>query len=172
MTKPDWFILLEQWRPKKMGVHGVTLPFIVGALAYKSGEKNLSARHVRNVLDDIINHPVEDYVTEVSWCPDLSAPVLNTVRIDDMRMKTTVAFARPSEEGESLVFGPNLCGELHWNSKDPETLLERLVDDATEPVAIGQYSRKRILKERHLEFEYGDFEPKELDYIQSTIMTS
>ncbi len=169
MTKPDWFILIEQWVPKGMGTTGVTLPFLVGALAYKAGQTDLGARHVRDVLDDIIQHPVEGYVTEVCWCHDISAPVLNTKRNDSpMRMPSSVAIPRPSGEGESLVFGTNL--EFHWNSKDPLAWLDRLAEDAAEPVSNGRYSRKR--KDGSIEFEYGDFRDMEVDYIQSTIMTS
>ena len=41
MKTPDWFILIDQWVPENLGEHGVTLPFLVGALAHKTGEGNL-----------------------------------------------------------------------------------------------------------------------------------
>ena len=169
MKKPDWFILIEQWVPKRMGEHGVTLPFLVGALAYKAGQTKLGAQHVRDVLDDIIKHFVEGYITEVSWCWEMDAPVLNTKRIDSSeRMRSSVALPRPSGDGDSLVFGPNIVS--HWNSNDPSALIKRLAEDAAEPVSKGKYSRKR--KDGGIEFEYGDFWPKDLDYIRSTIITS
>lgn len=96
MTKPDWFMLLEQWKPRRMGELGVTLPFIVGAWAYKAGQTDLGAQQVRNVLEDITKHPVEGCVTEVSWCNNISAPVLNTTRINAPRMNHSVAIQRPS----------------------------------------------------------------------------
>ena len=171
MTKPYWFMLLEQWEPKRMGELGVTLPFIVGALAYKAGQTDLGAQQVRNVLEDITKHPVEGCGTEVSWCHNISAPVLNTTRINAPRMNHSVAIQRPSGEGESLVFGPNICSK--WNSKDPSELLDILVEKAAEPVSKGRYSRKAIWKaDGYHEYEWNDFRPNELDYIQGTIITS
>jgi hypothetical protein len=169
MKKPDWFILIEQWKKKGMGERGVTLPFIVGALAHKRGEGDLGAQHVRNVLEDIRKHPVEGHVTHITWCHDRAAPLLEVMRIEDA-LKTSVTIPRPSGEGDSIVFGRLLYDR--WKSKDPDDLLRQLEDDATEPVSKGHYSRKKIWKEDHFETEYGDFEAKELDYIQSTIMTS
>ena len=169
MLKPDWFILIEQWVPKGMGQHGVTLPFLVGALAHKSGQVDLNDQHVRDVLDDITQHPVDGYVTEVSWCHEILAPVLNVKRINaPVRMRTSVAIAHPSGKGESLVFGQNL--ESRWDSKDPLALRDRLAEDATGPVSRGEYSRKP--KQGTIEFEYGSFSPKELEYIRHSIMTS
>lgn len=169
MKKPDWFLIIEQWAPKRMGEIGVTLPFLVGALAYKAGHTNLGAKHVRDVLNDIIKHPVENYVTEVSWCHNISAPVLNIKRIDSPeRMQSLVVIPRPSGKGESLVFGRNL--EFRWDSKNPWVWYERLVEDAEKPVSNGKYSRKR--RDGGVEFEYGEFRDNELDYIQSTIITS
>ena len=76
--------------------------------------------------------------------------------------------SRPSGEGDSITFGKLLYDR--WESKDPYALRDRLVADATEPVSKGQYSRKR--KEGQFEFEYSDFQPNELEYIKSTIITS
>src|SRR2546421_154946 len=110
MAQPDWFIVIEQWVPRRMGHNGVTLPFLVGALDFKAGQRGrLDAHDVRQVLDEIVERPIEGYVTEVSWCFDIDAPVLNTKRVSAAdRMKASVAFARPDGTGEAFVFAPNL----------------------------------------------------------------
>ena len=169
MGKPDWFMLIERWVPEGMGRHGVTLPFLVGALAYKAGLTSLDSSHVRNLLDEITGNPVEGYVTEVSWCGEIAAPVFNTKPTDSLkRMSTKVAVRHSSGTGESLVFGPNLV--FHWNCKDAQALVERLIEDAASPVSEGKYSRKR--RPGTTDFEYGDFLPKEISYIERTIMRS
>ncbi len=169
MEKPDWFILIERWVPERMGELGVTLPFLVGALAFKAGDMQLNSSHVRKLLSEMSANPVHGYVTEVSWCPNIGAPVFNTKATDSPeRMKSSAGIAHPSGHGQSLVFGPNLL--THWGCTDPSVLLDRLVEDATEHVSKGRYSRKQKLGTT--EFEYGDFLPGEIAYIQKMIMTS
>ena len=171
MTKPDWFILIDQWKPKGMGEYGPTLPFLVGAIAYKSGQTDLSVQHVREFLNEIAQHPMEGYVTEVRWCHDIDAPAFNTRTIDfPYKMPSSVAILRPSGEGESLVFSRDLQSPFQLNSTNPSTLLDRLTEQAMEPISKGRYSRKR--KDDGIEYEYGDFQAIDLDYIHNTIMLS
>src|SRR5437762_2088533 len=129
MAQPDWFVLIEQWVPRKMGENGVTLSFLVGALALKGGRSgHLDERDVRQVLDDITAHPVEGYVTEVIWCPHIDAPVFTVKRTDTRaryRMRPTVAFHRTVGVGESLVFGPNVYNRPGWG-QDAAASFERL----------------------------------------------
>lgn len=169
MNKPDWFILIERWVPERMGDLGVTLPFLVGALAFKAGRTSSDPSDARNLLTKISTNPVDGYVTEVSWCANIKAPVFNVKRIDSpLRMNASTAITHPSGQGQSLVFGPNLCS--HWKSTDPAILLDRLAQDATEHIVKGRYSRNR--KAESMEFEYGDFLPGAVSYIKRTIMTS
>jgi len=168
MKKPDWFILIERWVPEGMGEFGVTLPFLVGALALKAGDTRLNSSHVRTLPEKIIASPVHGYVTEVSWCANIAAPVFNTKAIDSPeRMRSPAGMAPPSGHEQSLVFGPNLLS--HWCCTNPSVLFERLVEDATEHVSKGQYSR--IRKPGTTEFEYGHFLPGEIAYITKMIMT-
>src|SRR6266480_3790299 len=109
MKKPNWFILIDQWKPQKMGYHGVTLPFLVGALAHKSGRRRTTLEDIKQLLDDIVNRPVEGYITEVSWCHDIDAPVLNVRRLDDVyRLKATASISPTSVGRESISFSLNL----------------------------------------------------------------
>lgn len=168
MVKPDWFILIERWVPERMGDLGVTLPFLVGALALKTRDTNLNASHVRRLLDEMVANPVHGYVTEVSWCHAIDAPAFNTKTADSRnRMSSPAGIAPPSGHGQSLVFGSSLF--IKWGSSDPSVLLDRLVEDATEHISRGRYSRNR--NAGTTEFEYGDFLPAEIAYITRMIMT-
>lgn len=174
MNNPDWFILLERWKPEGMGEWGVTLPFLVGALAYKANQQDVGEQHVRNVLDDIIQHPVVGYVTEIRWCPDIDAPVISTCQLDGdrcrfsgfltrERIRSNVFFPRSSGEGESLVFSEDIQSMLHLGCKDANACLDRLVENAADPVSKGQYSKQK-------KGGYVSFQRKDLDYIQKAIM--
>ena len=167
MTKPDWFILVEQWVPQRMGEYGVTLPFLVGALAHKAKQTDVGVEQVRKLLDDIVRHPVEGYVTEVNWCHEIAAPVLTTKSVNSSkRINSLATIPRPLGSGESLVFSYSL--KDHWHLSDPGALLDRLLEDAAEHVTKSRYSRNR--KNGTSELEYGHFLPKELKYIEDAIM--
>jgi hypothetical protein len=149
-----------------MGFYGVTLAFLVGALAHKGGRTRASVEDIQQLLDDIVNRPVEGYITEISWCLDISAPVLNVRRLDDIyRMKGTASISPPSLRRESIAFSLNL--QSRWRCKDGYVLLARLLEDARKPVSAGTYSRNR--KAGMAEYEYGDFELRELEFINRTL---
>jgi hypothetical protein len=75
MAKPDWFVLMHEWVTQNHGDRGITLPFLVGALAYKENSTPTES-YVRGVLNEMIANPVDDYVTEIGWCASLGSPVL------------------------------------------------------------------------------------------------
>ena len=151
-----------------MGELGITFPFLIGSLAYKAGQP-ANVEQAQKVLDDMVRHPVESYVVEISWCSNIVAPVLNTKRIDSpYRMQSKAIIPRPYGNGQSIVFGVNLS--FQWRLKDGPALLRRLLQEATEPISKGCYSR--IRKEGTLDFEYDHFLPKELQFIENTIMVT
>lgn len=169
MKKPDWFILIQQWRLKNMGEYGITLPFLVGAIGYKSGKSKLGAQHVRDVLGDIIERPVVDYITEVRWCSEIDAPVFTVAQNSiSNRMPFKSFFSRPNSDEASLVFSDNLQSMLHLNCKDSRECYEKLISYAAQHIEKGHYSRNR--EDASGKYEYGSFLPKELQYIQETIM--
>lgn len=148
MAKPDWFVLIEQWKPQGMGELGATLPFLVGAIAYKRKQKRTGLLEIQTLLDDIVHRPMDGYSTVVVWCRDIGAPVLNLWQLDSLyKIESLAVIFRPSGTGASVIFGENLKGR--WNSKDSAELLNFLLQDAVGPVSAGKYSRN--------EFEYGDF---------------
>ena len=163
MKNPDWFVLIERWIPEKMGEFGITLPFLVGALAHKSGVTKPKIQEVEKLLGEICNKPVDGYVIEISHCDNIDAPVLRATRCDSqVRMGTLIAIPHPSGKGQSLVFGTNLS--TYWQSADATILVGRLAMDAAQHTEKGRYSRRRNTVNSN--FEYGDFSPKEMEYIQ------
>ena len=167
MRKPDWFILIEQWVPRGMGKLGPTFPFLVGAIAYKARQA-ASMQQGENILDDIVQRPLEDYVIEIRWCSDIKSPVLSAKRIDARyQMSTKATIPRPSGSGDAMVFASNL---VQWQSKDGRVLLKRLLEDSETPISDGCCSR--VWNKKIRDFEYVSFLPWEIQYIQDTIMMS
>ena len=83
MRRADWFTLIQEWKAKGMGQTGVTLPFLIGALANKSGRNEWSSQDVHYLIEEIVRHPEKGYVIEVNWCHNIHAPVLSAASIDD-----------------------------------------------------------------------------------------
>ena len=170
MNKPDWFLLIQQWRLKGMGEYGITLPFLVGALGYKSGESKLGVQHVRNVLNDIIERPVEGYVTEVRWCNGIDAPVFTVTPVDSI-LPFKSFFSRPNSEEASLGFSKDLQSSMFGlDCKDSSECYEKLINYSAKYIERGQYSR--VMGDTVGKYEYRSFLPKDLEYIRETIMES
>jgi hypothetical protein len=165
---PDWFTLISEWRKKSMGAYGVTLPFLVGALGYKTKKSGLGLDYVRNLFNDIINCPVDGYVTEISWCPDIDAPVLRVSPINNpfpMPLKSTFSC---SGGGITLGFSENIHSVLNLDCKGASDCLEKLIAYAVNHLESGHFSRNR--NNLTGDYEYGGFLPKELDFIHKTII--
>ena len=168
MARPDWFILLDQWMKKGRGEFGPTLPYIIGAIAYRNGQTQLNIEHVQKMIDEIAYNPVEGYYTEVRCCPDIDAPVFNTRKINwPYKLASEVEFVPPSSENKSIVFSQNIQSSFHFDTSNPDTLLDRLVQHATEPVSKGMFSRCRAKDGMGCEFK--EFSENDLEYIRNTI---
>jgi len=167
MKKPDWFVLIEQWKARGMGQYGVTLPFLVGALGYKSGRSALSSNDIRDVLQEIVTNPVVGYVTEVRWCGNIDAPVFSVSRISDVsKMPLTSYF--PAQNGEaSLGFSQDLQSMFGLNCSGTEECLDKLIAHAASHVEKGHVSR--MLNSTTGQHEYVAFSPKERQFIEDTI---
>ena len=76
MTSPDWFVLMQAWVIQNHGDRGLTLPFLVGALAYKKGKTQTTMDDAKELLEEMITKPVPNYVTEIAWCSALLCPFL------------------------------------------------------------------------------------------------
>lgn len=150
-----------------MGAVGVTLPFLVGALATKANNPQPSVQDIRLILQEITVAPVDGYVTEVRWCPDTDAPVLSVAA-------TASKFALPlkshlsSTTGQpSLGFSEDIHSMFGLNCSGNSECLEALISNARPHVEARTYSRNRNLKTG--ERTYGDFSEKEKQFIVNTI---
>jgi hypothetical protein len=156
-----WFALIDQWRTQGMGEMGPTLPFVVGALALKTG-RTASIADAEAILDDMIAHPMPGVVIEVSWCPNIGAPVFTRGELNGLRMRSKIVFPRTDRTGDALVFGENLVSR--WKLKDAAAGLQQLVDDAAGPIKAQQFSRNWDVAGRN--YIYGPFLSGEIDYIK------
>ncbi len=171
MATPDWFTLIQQWREKGMGEYGITLPFLVGALARKTGESSLNANHVREALDLIIKSPVDGYVTEVRLCAAIDAPVFTVTPLNSAtnQMIHKSSFVRPSGEGTSLGFSTDLHSEYGGlGCSDADECFEKLINHAAEHVQQGHFSK--YWSETENNYIYGEFQAKDLEFIKEVLM--
>lgn len=162
---PGWFLLIEQWRPQGMGEMGPTLPFVVGALALKAGQM-ASAADAESVLDEMIAHPVPDSVIEVSWCPNIRAPVLTCGKLNGLRMRSKIVIPRLDRTGDAVVFGENLVSR--WKLRDAATGRVRLLADAAGPIEAQRFSRNWEAATR--DYAYGPYLLGETAYIRSQLV--
>lgn len=163
MKQPDWFVIIKEWRDRRMGKYGVTLPFLYGALCMKYEAVNL-----HRILRNIIEQPVTGYVIETTWCPDVvKAPVFRATQetSQDRITFNVVPIPNPSTQRPSLIFDNDLA--TRWKSKD---LVDALIEDARPAVESGKYSRHH--DDKTGEYFYGDFTEKEIEFIEATIMSS
>ncbi len=144
-----------------MGEMGPTLPFIVGALAV-GAERPATVSNLDALLDEMISHPIHDFVTEASWCPNIQAPVITLGAMYGYRMRSPLVIERVDRSGDSFVFGQNLIS--HWQMKDSTAALRQLRDDAVPPIETQQFSRNWHTASRS--YVYGPFLDGELDYIK------
>lgn len=73
-----------------------------------------------------------------------------------------VGFQRPSKADLCVIFGDDL--QTHWSLGDRDSLLEKLVEDAREPIEGQRYSRNSQL------MSYQKFESWETNFIEDTII--
>jgi hypothetical protein len=159
---PDWLLLTQSWVEKRHGVNGVTLPFLVGALAYRDGKERPTLADARALLDEMKAHPIATHVVEVQRCGDLGVAVLKAAPAPS-QYSPVVGFRSPSGQGFCLVFGPNFTS--FWGSPKPEELLERLLDESKLPIEKRTFSRERYPQ------AWRAFKPWEVAFIRETIPT-
>jgi len=142
------------------GRRGVTLPFFVGALAYKNNNPEPTVDDARSLLSRIAADPVSGYVTEIGWCPMLQAPVFAARSVASIGFSHGVGITHPTDNQLCLVFSEEL--QRKGNSSNVESLVRFLVHDAEEPIKNGTYSRNPNSK------TYEEFGPGELKFIRDT----
>jgi len=136
---------------------------LVGALAFKKDNAKPTLTDARALLNDMIAHPVENYITVITWCGDIGAPILAAEEAPSQLVKP-VGFRSPSGDWLSVAFGNDL--QRRWESADETQLIESLLSDAEAPILNGTYSRDWKSK------SYRAFDPSEERFISETILAS
>lgn len=165
--KPDWFVLIEQWVPRRMGQTGITLPFVCGALALKRASSSVSVADIRRLLHEVVSRPYSGHVTEVRWCHNIDAPVLTVAEVGlALPFRSTLW----SPAGQvSLGFSEDAHSSFGGlDCTDGSSCLDRLVSHAEPHVTKGTFSRVRDVKSG--EFTFAAFLPAEIRYIRDTIL--
>jgi hypothetical protein len=167
MQLPDWFLLIRDWRASGMGAVGITLPFLVGALATKANNSQPSAQDIRLLLQKITVAPVDGYVTEVRWCPDTDAPVLSVAATASKFALALKSHFSSTTGQTSLGFSEDIHSMFGLNCSGSDECLEALIANARPYVEARTFSRHRDAKTG--ERTYGDFSEKERQFIVNTI---
>lgn len=168
MNDPNWFKIIQQWRAKKMGAYGITLPFLVGALAHEKGHATATLEDVTALLSEMIEKPVPGYMAVVRWCGDIEAPVISLRAVDDpFKIAIRDGFS-PTDGGElSVGFTEDLMSIFNLNCANAQECREKLENYAKCLVENGLFS-KNVNLVTGLR-EYGSFSQRDIDYIQSTL---
>lgn len=168
MNTPSWFIIIEQWRKKRMGEYGVTLPFLVGALAYANGRETASLNDVRILLTEMIENPVDGYMAVIRWCGDIEEPVISMEALDDpYKLAIKDGYRRPKDNGMSLAFTQDFMSMFNFDCKTAEECRNKLANYAKDYVEKGCFSKN--LNPETQRREFGRFTERDVDYIKSVI---
>lgn len=149
---------MSEWVKQRWGERGVTLPFLVGALAIKNKNLTTTAEDAQSLLREMVADPVSGYLIEIGWCPMLRAPVLAARKVGSIGFSHAVGFKHPSNDQLCLVFSQEF--QQKGDSSDAESLLKVLIDDAEEPIKNKTYSRDPNSK------TYKEFAEGELKFIR------
>jgi hypothetical protein len=170
MQLPDWFLLVRDWRTTRMGTVGITLPFLVGALAAKANNPKPSVEDILDLLHEIVDSPVKGYVTEIRWCPNTDAPVLSVAATDSVFSLPLKSHFSTVTGGTSLGFSEDIHSMFGLNCSSCKECLEALVANARPYVEAKTFSR--VCDPKTGERTYGDFSEKERQFIVNTIGVS
>lgn len=160
MGKPDWFLLMSAWVKEGHGERGITLPFLVGAIALSRQNENPTIQDARTLLDEMITQPVHEHVVEIAWCSSLAAPIL-TANAAPSPFQPQVGFQFPGGKEMCVVFGLDL--QDRWKSSDPIVLVDSLLDESELAISDRMFSRDPNSK------TYKAFERWEKGFIEQVL---
>lgn len=151
-----------------MGAYGVTLPFLVGALAYEKGQQTASLNDVQALLTEMIEKPVEGYMVVIRWCGDIEEPVISMKALDD-RFKVAIkdGYHRPNGDGMSMAFTQDLMSMFNFNCGTADECRNKLASYAKDYVEKGRFSKN--LNPETKQREFGGFIEKDINYIKTVI---
>lgn len=165
---PSWFNIIEQWRAKGMGEYGVTLPFLVGAIAYEKRQEKASLNDIHALLTEMIENPVDGYMVVIRWCGNIEEPVISMKALDDpFKVAIKDGYTRPKGDGMSVAFTQDLMSMFNFDCKTAEECRNKLANYAKGYVENGCFSKNLIPETQRREF--GRFNERDVDYIKSVI---
>jgi len=163
---PDWFKLIKAWRDQ--GHYGLTLPFIVGAIAFRNGRCVVERGETESLLTQMIEGPVTGFIVQIRWCMDYQSAVFTVYEEDSpyrlFNDNGGVEIKNTTRPAPVIVIERNLAAR--WNLPyDGNRLIAALIDQA-EPIAHqGRFSKS--WKEDGL--EYGPFQDEEIRFIREVL---
>lgn len=163
MTRPLWFQLIERWVPERMGVTGVTLPFVAGALARTRGQETVGLKELQDCVDEMTRAPVPGFTVEVRQCHNIDWLVLSVSSVEEALPFNGCCLTGPDE---SPVLGFSQDAQSQFGglgSSDPNVCKARLVDQSVRYCASGDFSR---LREGDGSFGFAPFTAHEVSYIE------
>lgn len=161
MKNPFWFNIIQQWKLMGKGDYGVTFPFLMGALAYKSTEET----DISSVFQSIINEPVDGFYSEVRWCENIDEPVISIVKLENItKVAIKAGFSARGADTTSLAFTEDLISFFHLDCKTADECLSKLIFYTGKFVSNGQYSNQ--LNRKKFEREFAPFSADDIQFIE------
>jgi len=141
MKNPYWFNVIQQWKEKGKGEYGVTLPFLVGAIAKASNEA-ANETLIREIFHEIIENPVSGYYCKVRWCGNINEPVASVKPVAEIhKVSIKSQFVSKKAEIVSLAFTTDLMSMFNLNCSNYEDCLEKLIASSIDQIAEGNFSK-------------------------------
>lgn len=164
MNRPLWFQLIERWVPERMGTTGITLPFLVGALAQKRGRATASLEELGDCVDEIVRAPVPGFTVEIRQCHNVNFVVLSVSKTDQA-LPFNGCYLTGPDDSPALGFSQDAQSKFGGlGSSDPNVCRIRLIEISAPHCATGKFSRLR--NEENGTFEFDSFSDEEITYIE------
>lgn len=164
LGNPEWFALIKAWL--KRGRDGLTLPFLVGAIAYHRGKKGTDRGDIELLVNEIIQIPVEGYIVHIRWCLQYGSAVFAVYETDSPYRLHDRCVKIQSKDSSvtSVVIENNLAAEWQIQASE-QSLLKALIDRSEEHVLKGNYSR--FWSEDGV--QYGPLQEDDIQFIEEAL---
>lgn len=161
---PDWHKLIMAWISK--GHDGLTIPFVVGARAMRTGANTAKKADIQTLFNEIIENPVHGNIVYARWCEDIGAIVMASYSKDfPFRPRHDVIEFKPSNSTDpSLVVEKSVAMQLGAIMNHDE-ILSALIVYAQPQVEVGHFSRFWTIDGR----THAPFQEEDLEFIQKTL---
>lgn len=163
MTRPLWFQLVERWVPEGMGVTGVTLPFLAGALAQIRGQETFGLNGLQDCVEEMTRAPVPGFTVEVRQSHNIDWLVLSVSAVEEA-LPFNGCYLTGPDDSPALGFSQDAQSEFGGlGSSDPNICKDRLIEQSVSYCASGDFSR---LREDNGQFRFAPFLANEMSYIE------